>query len=230
MTPKNSQSRRYEIKFVAPAHTYHFLLEWLKLSHLGFSVAHPSRSINNIYFDTYDYAAYEENLAGISSRSKVRYRWYGDSVYPAVGTLEVKCKRNNFGWKLNYKVKSPPYTEKAKWREIMKLLIDQLPPEGRRWLIECPQPTLVNRYQREYLVSRCGLIRATVDTSLRGYDQRYKPWPNWKRHSNLPKIIVLEVKCGLQEREALTQMLSKIPLRSGRCSKYVLGVKSSHGY
>ena len=227
---QDKHNRRYEVKFVGPEQSYPFIIEWLKLSPFGFSVAHPARKINNIYFDTYNYTAYEENLSGISSRSKVRYRWYGHSTQPTAGTVEVKCKRNNFGWKLNFKVENPPYKENANWREVIKLLVNQLPPEGKRWLIECPQPTLVNRYEREYLISRCGRIRATVDTGLRGYDQRYKPWPNWERHSNLPQILVLEVKCAVEERETLTRVLSRMPLRASRCSKYVLGLKSSHGY
>ena len=230
MNGQKKDPRRYEVKFIGPEHLYPFILEWLRLSPFGFRVAHPPRTINNIYFDTYDYNAYDENLSGISSRSKVRYRWYGTSEFPSSGTMEVKCKRNSYGWKLNYKVPQAPYVEDAKWRDVIRLLLNQLPPEGKRWLIECPQPTLINRYDREYLISRCGKIRATVDLHLKGFDQRYKPWPNWKRHSNLPRILVLEIKCGVDDRETLTQVLSRMPLRASRCSKYVLGLKSSHGY
>ena len=230
MSVQKNDPRRYEVKFVGPEHSYPFIVEWLKLSPFGFSVAHPTRTINNIYFDTYEYTAYEENLAGISARSKVRYRWYGESVHPLAGTMEIKCKRNSFGWKLNYKVPNAPYEENATWRDIMQLLLAQLPVQGKRWILECPQPTLVNRYQRDYFISRCGRIRATIDTGLRGYDQRYKPWPNWDRQSNLPKILVLEAKCAVQERKTLTRVLSGMPLRASRCSKYMLGLKSAHGY
>ena len=89
--PKNA---RYEIKFVANELELNKILNWINNHSAKFVSSYPNRQVNNIYFDTYNYSCYEENLSGASSRAKVRYRWYGASQFPEKGVLEVKLKRN----------------------------------------------------------------------------------------------------------------------------------------
>ena len=72
---------RHEVKFAAYATAIRGMLRhWLHMHPAGFFSPYPERQVNNVYFDTWDYRAYAENLAGVSERSKVRYRWYGDSA------------------------------------------------------------------------------------------------------------------------------------------------------
>ena len=111
MTIRVPQSTRLEIKFASYDIHSDVILHWLRVHPACFITPYPSRLVNNVYFDTHDYAAFSENLLGSSSRTKVRYRWYGEEQGPAVGVLEIKFKRNYFGWKTRYRIASPPTIE-----------------------------------------------------------------------------------------------------------------------
>ena len=102
MKPLIPGDARLEIKFASYDVHKPELLKWIASHPARFKTPYPDRKVNNVYFDTYGYDGFVQNLSGGSSRIKVRYRWYGDSVVPAPGTLEVKCKRNYFGWKLRF--------------------------------------------------------------------------------------------------------------------------------
>ncbi|RJQ53774.1 MAG: polyphosphate polymerase domain-containing protein [Nitrospiraceae bacterium] len=223
------ETSRTEVKFIAGAAQFHMLLTWLRVHPAGFVSPFPDRRVNNIYFDTYDWTAFAENLSGVSSRTKVRYRWYGDSVYPDAGTLEVKKKRNCHGWKLQFKIGAPPYGPGAGWQEIIQSLLEQLPPEGRRWLKDNPVPVIMNRYMRKYLVSGNAKVRVTIDSGMCVWEQRFKPYPNFIHRANMPDLSVVEFKFSRGDYEAASQVIQGIPIRQGRHSKYVTGVRAVAG-
>ena len=104
MNVSNSSIPRYELKFIAEPKEYFRMLNWIRQHSSCFKTEYPERQVNNIYFDTYNYNSYCESIYGSSSKSKVRFRWYGSSNEPKSGSLEVKCKRNQLNWKLIYKV------------------------------------------------------------------------------------------------------------------------------
>ena len=82
MTGAVGTELRHEVKFAAYAIEYESLCHWLRMHPSGFVKSYPDRQVNNVYFDSWDYRAFAENLAGISQRSKVRYRWYGNDEGP----------------------------------------------------------------------------------------------------------------------------------------------------
>lgn len=224
------ETARLEIKFTANESEVDTLRQWLKLHWAGFYTPFPERWVNNVYFDTYEYLAYSENLSGASARTKVRYRWYGQHDHPQNGTLEIKCKRNYFGWKLRFKAESVPASDHSSWKDIQKNLVQQLDPEAKLWLESNPQPVMLNRYFREYYVSRDNKIRATIDTRQRVFDQRYKRHPNIKYAANLPKTLVLEVKFDRRDRDIAAHIVQGLPLRISRNSKYMIAVQSILGF
>ena len=69
---------RSEIKFVCYQQNYFLLKNWIKLHKFNFFKEYDDRNVNNIYFDSFNYKAFNDNLIGLPSRLKVRYRWYGD--------------------------------------------------------------------------------------------------------------------------------------------------------
>ncbi len=221
---------RLEIKFVAPESEVFRLEQWLRLHPAGFYQPHPERWVNNLYFDTHHFFAYTENLSGASYRTKLRYRWYGQHAYPIEGALEVKCKRNYFGWKLRYPIGRSPYSEGANWRDIHQSLIEQAGPEGRRWLEANPQPVIINRYHRRYYVSGDDRIRATIDVEQSLFDQRYKPFPNVSNAANAPRTLVVEIKFDRGDRELASRVIQGIPVRVSRNSKYIIGLKAVQGF
>jgi len=59
--------------------------------------AFDDRVINSIYFDTEQLSLAQNNLSGISKRSKYRVRWYNDDFKNL--SYEIKSKSNNLGKK-----------------------------------------------------------------------------------------------------------------------------------
>lgn len=217
---------RLEIKFVSYTSNLDTLMNWIHLHPSGFYSPFPDRQVNNIYFDGHQYTAYTENLSGSSERTKVRYRWYGESIKPCAGTLEIKRKRNYFGWKLYYRVNSAPYCPEMNWCVIRKNIRDQISEHGRFWLDLNPFPILINRYRRMYFVSRDEKIRATIDINQAVWDQRFKSKPNFIHKANLPDTLIVEIKFDRKDRGYASRTIQSLPLRVSRHSKYMTGVNT----
>ena len=224
MFEKVPQDARLEIKFVDRSHHFDQTLQWIKLHSAGFYQAFPDRQINNIYFDTHDYRAFVENLSGGNNRSKLRYRWYGASLSPTEGVLEVKKKRNCYGWKKQIKITTRPYEDGMSWREIKKNITSQVPVADHCLIAFNSSPVIINRYHRKYFVSRDGKIRVTLDTNQKIWDQRYKAFPNIKKETKIPDTIVVEFKFNRQDSLIASKTIQGLPLRISRNSKYVNGL------
>ena len=113
--------------------------------------------------------------------------------------------------------------------DIRQALLEQLPPDGRKWLNTSSFPIIINRYYRKYFMSSDGKIRVTMDTKQAVWDQRFKPFPNFENKANFPPALVVEVKFDRNDREVASQILENIPLRVSRFSKYISGVRAAHG-
>ena len=223
LVPKTA---RQEIKFVANRLNFDVIEQWLKLHSLGFYEAFPERTVNNVYFDSFELAAYDENLAGVSQRTKVRYRWYGDSNEPAAGRLEIKQKRNQYGWKQIFKVPESPWQPGSSWADIRESIVNQGGGGSAVWLEQNPVAVMINRYRRLYYLSACGRIRITLDFDQQVWDQRYQPCPSFTREANLPETFVVECKCDRSERELASRVLLGMPIRVSRHSKYMNAVSA----
>ena len=166
---------RHEVKFVAEPLSYHRILNWLRQHPSCLQTEYPDRQVNNIYFDSYNYKSFSENINGSPIKSKVRFRWYGNSIEPQNGSLEIKCKRNLLNWKLIYKTQGLLGQSGDNWRALRAELRRQLPADGKKWLEMNPLPILINRYKRKYFISRDQKVRVTVDTDLDIFDQSLNP-------------------------------------------------------
>ena len=112
---------RSEIKFICYQHNYHLLKNWIKLHQYNFLKEYNDRYINNIYFDSNDYKAFNDNLTGLPSRLKVRYRWYGDLFSiesKKEGSLEFKFRKNVYGYKKIFKVKDLTIDKNCEWKSV----------------------------------------------------------------------------------------------------------------
>ncbi|MFQ5610490.1 MAG: polyphosphate polymerase domain-containing protein [Woeseiaceae bacterium] len=226
MTVHRGEQLRHEVKFVTYATGYPHLRNWLHTHEAGFRVPYPARRVNNVYFDTWDYRAFAENLAGVSRRAKVRYRWYGEHEGPRPGQLEVKHRRNQLGWKQRYDVGMRVWAPGWGWDDVRGALAEQLPPDARFWLDRNPMAVFLSGYDREYFVSGDGRIRATLDLDQRVYDQRMRQRPNFRHASVLEDTVVLEFKFAPADRVLATDLLADIPVRLGRHSKYMNAVRA----
>lgn len=223
------QDARFEIKCVARESEADKLRQWLRLHWACFYRPYPERWVNTVYFDTLHYFAYTENLSGASFRTKVRYRWYGRHDFPEKGVVEIKRKRNSFGWKLRFKVDESPYKKGDAWSCFHRKLVNQMPEEAKIWLQSNPQPIIIIRYLRFYYATRDTRIRVTIDIKQSVYDQRYKPYPNVSLKANTPVYLVLEVKFSRRDNAYASRILQGLPLRVSRNSKFMNGVKAVSG-
>lgn len=226
MIPQVPSEARLEVKFVTRVTELSRIESWLRLHPAVFSQPYPDRWVNNVYFDTYQLSSYDDNLTGSSFRTKLRYRWYGQSELPDIGNLEIKFKRNYFGWKRRFACEKSLFDRCGKWREFQTLLSKELGPEASQWIRSRPNPVLLNRYFRQYFVTENNKVRATIDSKQRVYDQRYKASPNIHQASNIPETLVIEFKFHRKDRDFASSILQGLPIRVSRNSKYVIGVRS----
>ena len=217
---------RMEVKFEADESRMHDILHWLRLNRCRFSEAYPMRRINNIYFDSPDYLAVADNFAGTSARTKVRLRWYGDEHDAVPGALELKRKRNGFGWKLRYDLNVPERQHGTRWRDFRAAIASQLSSEGKHWLAISSQPMLLNVYRRRYYLSGDRRVRVTIDTDQKIWDQRVKPCLNLHHPANLPRLMIVEVKFDRRDRHMASQVVQGMPIRVSRHSKYLAGANA----
>ena len=221
---------RIEVKFVTRLHAVDRIRNWLALHPACFYQPFPDRKINNVYFDTFDCDSYSENLAGSSSRAKLRYRWYGDSEYPDSGVLELKLKRNFFGWKQRMQVAEMPFSDNDSWSLFRKNLESSANFHWRWALHTRPAQTILNRYSREYYVSGDEKVRFTIDYDQVVFDQRYRRCPNVVNKTSIPRAAIIECKFDRKDRSLASSIIQSLPIRVGRSSKYVLALKSMHGF
>ena len=223
---------RYEIKFVTNIANYFIIINWIKLHSGCFYSPYPDRDINNIYFDKYNYFAYAENLSGTSQRNKVRYRWYGENNFPVNGKLEVKRRRNFYGWKETFDVKDHPnyFNQNNSMDLFFNHLRANIGEKGRFWFDNNPHPAMLNRYKRKYFICNDNDIRVTVDSDLKVFDQRYNRFFNVNKKANIPETIIVEFKCNRDKVEKLSRYIKGIPIRVSRNSKYINAMRSIHGF
>jgi hypothetical protein len=95
------------------------------------------------------------------------------------------------------------------------------------WLSRIDRPTLLNRYLREYYESMDRRVRITIDYAQRFYEQVSYPAPNLVIWSPVDSVVVVEVKCDVDQHRRLSNVLSLLPLQVERNSKYVNGLLGS---
>ncbi len=218
-------SQRFEVKIPTPFNRLAHLLVWLRVSPFAFRSHHPDQYVNSLYFDSHQLACFDENLAGISHRNKMRIRWYHEVTQANNAKLEFKQKRNGKGCKLLYPLSLDFSDPHKSWEKHISECQAQLPLQALSQWDSQTCPILIGRYQRRYLVSFCGRIRATLDKDMRVFEQRYWRTPNLSDSRSMGDYVLLELKCDDHHEKLLSDLVSTCPLNPSRHSKYVNGVR-----
>lgn len=223
------ESLRYELKLVCQQSAYQRVRMALRLHCSGVRELYPARRVQSIYFDTLGNRALEQNLAGISQREKLRFRWYGESTDRAVGTLERKLRENTLGWKESLRLRSPLDLEGQRGRTFVQQLARSATDEWRERLLHGLQPAQWIGYTREYLITADRRVRVTLDRDLRCADQRLRMHLSFRFPTPTARILVLEAKCAPEHYEAARALIGELPLVVDRCSKFVFASDPFHG-
>ncbi len=220
---------RYEIKLACPAVYVPQVRALVRLHPEGFRVAYPPRWVNSFYFDSFDVEGVLDNLDGVSERDKLRWRWYGPLKEGPIehSHLELKHKRGLAGFKTLCPIDEPFDPREKTWCEALVFLRRQADQRFRVWLSQVSCATILTRYEREYYASPDGEIRLTLDMQLSTFDQRFARRPNLSRPSPLPETMLIELKADARQAQRLSHVITALPFRPTRNSKYVNGFLST---
>lgn len=220
---------RYEFKLIGEGFLLPELRARLRLHPLGLRPLHHPRRVNSLYLDTHDGRALEENLAGLSHREKVRFRWYGDAARGVRGVLEKKVRHNLLGWKKRTPVEREIDVEGARRRSFVRRLADHVPPAWQAALAAGLEPAQWIRYEREYLATPDGRLRVTLDRDLRASDQRHLVRLSSRWSTPIPDFTVVECKAGPEDQELVQRLVNDFPLLVDKCSKFVIASSPGEG-
>ncbi|RPJ21774.1 MAG: polyphosphate polymerase domain-containing protein [Chloroflexi bacterium] len=226
MTTDLPPAARYEIKMAYELGLLPELHSWIHSHPAGFGITYPPRQVNSVYMDTPDLNSLHDHLSGIPLRRKLRFRWYGEDLTKAQGTTEVKNKSERVGWKITQSVDCEFDLAGMSWDEIMNGL--RTNTTGLIYEMLCvARPVVLTVYFREYYVSGDGLVRLTLDTDLRAYDQLMSARPNIWFPQPLEQPVIVELKSDTENATSISDILSHFPIRANRYSKYMTNLSMS---
>ena len=220
--------QRFERKYSLSVSDLPRFWRWKSGSGSVFQAAYPDRSINNIYFESPEWANYDENLAGISRRCKCRLRWYGDTKAPVNMRFEVKRRRNSIGDKLVQKIPDNRLVLGNEVSHIYTELRKCLDPELKMILDQSHLPVLFNSYRRQYYSTKEG-VRLTLDIDLQ-FESLANCCDEYRYKAVKSEIYgFMEVKYSVNQRSNVERCLKELPFRATRNSKYVIGIQHLYG-
>jgi len=216
---------RREIKFPLVNRNPAGVYAAIRTHPMGFERLFPTRWIHNIYFDTPDFTCFYTSVSGASQRLKLRLRWYGDPDGLDGGALEWKWRHGALGRKWVAPVRWEGDLAKQRWSTLRTSFRGDLVARQRASFDALALATLLNRYRREYWISRDGSIRLTLDDQLSFIPQYRSLAPQMRGAIGWNRVRVLELKAPAASMEAVRDAARGFPYRPGRFSKYTAGME-----
>lgn len=224
-----SQDWRYELKMVCEERAHSEVVAELRLHAMGFRPLYPDRVVQSIYLDTHEGRAVQDNLAGISDRSKFRLRWYGPGTGTVKAQMELKRRRNLYGCKQIEILPEAFALQGLNRLTFMQQLCAAVPANWRTRLERGLEPAQWIRYSRQYFGGFDAAVRITVDRELQACDLRDHWRIAWQRPSVLDRVLVVECKAAMSREAELREVVRDLRLKVDRCSKFVMASVPSHG-
>jgi SPX domain protein involved in polyphosphate accumulation len=218
-----TSKHRFERKFFVTKLSIHEIQNLVKLHPAIFREIYCQRFINNIYFDSYNYNNYNENIEGTSNRIKIRIRWYGN-LFGDIKTpvLEIKIKNGLLGKKKSIKISPFKFNNKTNISKILERIY--LENNSLNIDFKSLKPTLLNRYSRNYFQSIDKRYRITIDDKQEFY--------HIKNHHNLflnlikdNRSVIMELKYDQKYDDNADYITTNFPYRLTKSSKYVNGLQ-----
>jgi SPX domain protein involved in polyphosphate accumulation len=221
------QNLRYERKFFSYDVDYQQVISSLMSNNIDLIKPYPDRFINNIYCDTVDYEMYRNGVEGNTNRIKVRIRWYGDLIQKNLKpVLEFKRKFGHVGDKLKWPLK--PCSNVESMQQVFSSIydIDNFKDDPNlNTVIPQIHPVLVNRYKRKYFCTHDEKIRITVDSNLLFYPYSVVASDSFAKNVPLYGTVV-EVKYLPEYQDKVASIVTEIPIRLSKFSKYIQGCEA----
>jgi hypothetical protein len=217
-------SFRYERKYLIPEDHKKRLNALLSVHPAGFCQAYPPRRVNSIYFDDPACTNWVHSEEGFFDRKKIRIRWYG----PLQGEiteprLEIKSKQGHLGSKDVFGLPSFILGKILDVQEIVTLIRQAGIPERIQNMMRLYTPSLLNSYQRSYLLSADHHFRLTIDEDMTYFALTSKRMHLGNGLSD-PDTAILELKYDQSMDQAAPAITNHWPYRQTRKSKYATGM------
>jgi len=221
-----SSDHRYERKFVVSSLPAKAVIAILKQHPAMFRELYPMRYVNNIYLDSPLLSDYYSNVNGYRQRQKIRVRWYHNlfrDVNDAI--LEFKKKDGEVGTKEQYPFPTFTFGEHLRESGFRDRIQSSDLPVAVKFRLQDVEFAICNRYQRWYFATPDKRFRATVDAGLSFY--HLGKLSNLFTHKYLDHHhLVLELKYLVKDDPKAHHIISALPFRITRSSKYVSGVEN----
>lgn len=195
---------RYERKY--PGHLSK-IFNYYNFANLNcFIKSYPQRKVNSIYFDK-NFMFANQNLDGVSDKTKIRLRWYGDSSNPQ---LEFKIKKGFLNRKEIYQFKN------LKFFDINELLYKSEKIIKNRSFFNL-SPISYVAYEREYFEHLFYKdLRLTIDKKI---SFAYFTSKNISQKENI--VMELKYKPSLDNKIINMLKFNKFNIKLRKYSKYV---------
>jgi len=200
-------------------------------SNYAISKTYNNRYVNSIYLDSFNSLNYQENLTGLSKRSKARLRWYSDSPFSEISRstdifFEIKIRTNLFGDKLIHKINFPEDSISCDSNSMMNYLRQTLPVTFLPYIDHCSIFSLGVSFEREYYETFTKKIRATIDKNIKFARLNDFEVLNFKQLETYKvEYGVLELKFPQNIYNEISNIkFDAVEITSGRHSKYTVGL------
>lgn len=220
-SPKNAY--RFERKFIFEETSPEEIISTVIFENSAlFTEIFQERSVNNIYFDDFNFSFYHMNVSGVGERSKYRLRWYSDDFEKIQkATFEIKKKLGEVGDKISYKLPSFDFNLSGKSeREITGAIESQIDDRTLLENLRLLHPALFNSYDRRYFLSEDEKFRITIDYNMKFYNPNLKSFRRTK--VAIPEVI-LELKYATEDDAEARKISQEWSSRLSKNSKYVRG-------
>ena len=147
---------RYELKFKINSYSKAIFKKRINIISANFKKAFPSRFINNVYLDSFNYDNYDDNINGEQVRKKIRIRWYGDLFGKINPSLEIKERKGSLIKKTVQDFPSFYLNKNKSLNGLHKIIKYNFKTTNQT-------PSIINRYRREYFISKNNRFRITLD-------------------------------------------------------------------
>ncbi len=219
---KNS---RYERKFDVGEMMLPQVQQQIRIHPAAFSPIFHPRYINNIYLDTANFDFFFDNVSGRGSRKKARIRWYGNLTGKIEKpVLEFKIREGFLGNKVSFPLEPFTLDKNFSFQKLNEIFDKSRLPQWASEVVKQLQPSLINRYLREYFLSFDGKFRITTDTGLEFY--RIHHVDNSFSENYFTANVIVELKYGFQDSQLAPAVSTALPFRLTKSSKYVTGIET----
>ncbi len=231
--PVRTDTQRFELKYRLDLLTYHRLRCALRPAtrHDEFSMRGCNNRyfVRSLYFDTYDYLAYEEKVTGVANRIKCRIRSYWpERDNAAFLKVELKTRVGNLVGKFTERVTLQDYDYFLKRR----LWINEPGPVAQEFcrlvLLKDLRPKVLVDYEREALLPLDSSdVRITFDHALRfAIAEDVFPCQAFYQTAR-PQSIVMEIKTRRDRPRWLERLAETYELTTVPNSKYTWSIEQT---